>query len=194
MQLSEMVGMQLSCLKHQTVMPPTQVRFPSAARDFSPRVDFQCRLSYMYPYIPCVQSHAITSVCTLKILQSMSEFGGFGNTKTFSMHSRLSSVTLSQLAFPGESNPNFPWEKSHWDNTVVKSKKQKFQLWNASNYAITISSRKKNQPSISSQSILLFFLLSTRNSISLLRKAALQSRSSRLLKSFLTTRVFTSQN
>ena len=30
-----------------------------------------------------------------------------------------------QLAFPRESNPNFPWEKSHWDNTVVKSKKKK---------------------------------------------------------------------
>ena len=23
---------------------------------------------------------------------------------------------------PRKSNPNFPWEKSHWDNTVVKSK------------------------------------------------------------------------
>ena len=31
-------------------------------------------------------------------------------------------VRLSQLAFPGESNPNFPWEKSHWGNTVVKKK------------------------------------------------------------------------
>ena len=38
------------------------------------------------------------------------------------MHRRLGSATLSQLAFPGENNPNFPWEKSHWDNTVVKSK------------------------------------------------------------------------
>ena len=34
-------------------------------------------------------------------------------------------VTLSQLAFPGESNLNYPWEISHWDNTVVKSKKVK---------------------------------------------------------------------
>ena len=39
------------------------------------------------------------------------------------MPRRLGSATLSYLAFPGESNPNFPWEKSHWDNTVVKSKK-----------------------------------------------------------------------
>ena len=35
------------------------------------------------------------------------------------MHRRLGSATLSQLAFHGESKPIFPWEKSHWDNTVV---------------------------------------------------------------------------
>ena len=40
------------------------------------------------------------------------------------MHRRLGmgSTTLSQLAFLREGNPNFPWEKSYWDNTVVKSK------------------------------------------------------------------------
>ena len=37
------------------------------------------------------------------------------------MHIRLGSATLSQVAFPVESNPNFPWEKSHWNDTVVKS-------------------------------------------------------------------------
>ena len=47
----------------------------------------------------------------------------YGNNKTPSMHWRLGSAALSQLAFPGESNQNFPWEKSHWDNTVVKSEK-----------------------------------------------------------------------
>ena len=36
------------------------------------------------------------------------------------MHPSLGSMTLSQLAFPGEGNLNFPWEKSHWDNTAVK--------------------------------------------------------------------------
>ena len=45
--------------------------------------------------------------------------------KTPNMHRRLGSATLSHLAFPGKGNPNFPWEKSHWDNTVVKSKKKK---------------------------------------------------------------------
>ena len=40
-------------VEHRTVTPLTQVRFPDTARDFSPRVNFQCRLSYMHPYIPC---------------------------------------------------------------------------------------------------------------------------------------------
>ena len=40
-------------VEHQTVTPPTQVRFPGAARDFSPRVNFQCRLSYGVRAPPC---------------------------------------------------------------------------------------------------------------------------------------------
>ena len=41
------------------------------------------------------------------------------------MYRRLGGATLSQLAFPEESNPIFPWEKSQWNNTVVKSKSKK---------------------------------------------------------------------
>ena len=43
------------------------------------------------------------------------------------MHPRLDSVTLSQLAFPGEGNPNFPWEKSDRGNAVIKSKSKKLK-------------------------------------------------------------------
>ena len=43
----------------------TRVRVPRAARDFSPRVSFQCRLWCLYS--PRVQSHASTSARTLKI-------------------------------------------------------------------------------------------------------------------------------
>ena len=43
----------------------------------------------------------------------------YRHTKPPSMHCRLGNATLSQLAFSEKSNPNFPWEKSHWDNTVV---------------------------------------------------------------------------
>ena len=49
----------------------------------------------------------------------------YGNAKTPSTHCRLGSATLLQLAFPRESNPNFLWEKSNRDNTVVKKKKKK---------------------------------------------------------------------
>ena len=52
----------------------------------------------------------------------------YGNTKTPSVHRKLGSATLSQLACPGESNPNFPWEKSKWDNTVVKKSRKKSGL------------------------------------------------------------------
>ena len=45
--------MQLSWLEHQTVMPLMQGQFPSAARDFLPRVNFQCRLSISVRKPPC---------------------------------------------------------------------------------------------------------------------------------------------
>ena len=44
------------------------------------------------------------------------------------MHHKLGSMTLLQLTFLGESYPHFLWEKSQWDNTVVKKKKdEKFK-------------------------------------------------------------------
>ena len=83
-----------------------QNQFSGAARDFSPWVNFQCRLRYNVCTPPW-------SVHTLKILWSMSSPMDYGNTHTqkkkhISMHCRLGNATLSQLAFPGESNPNFP--------------------------------------------------------------------------------------
>ena len=47
------VGMKLSWSEHRTGAPLTQVRFPGAARDFSPRVNFYCRLSYGVRTPPC---------------------------------------------------------------------------------------------------------------------------------------------
>ena len=41
----------------------------------------------------------------------------YGNTKTTGVRRRLGGATQTQLAFPGESNPNFPREKSQWDDT-----------------------------------------------------------------------------
>ena len=36
-------------------------------------------------------------------------------------------TTLLQLAFLGESDPDFPWEKFHWDNKVYQKKKKSVQ-------------------------------------------------------------------
>ena len=77
----------------------------------------------------CAQSHAVTSVCTLKTRGPCQSSVDQGNAKTPSMHPRLGSATLLQLAFPGEGNPNFPWEKSHWDNTVVNGNSKNKKPW-----------------------------------------------------------------
>ena len=82
-----------------------QVQFPGAARDLSPSVNFQCRLSYgVNTPVNCSQRLSLVD---------------YENAKTSSMHHRLGSATLLQLAFPGKNDLNFLWEKSHWDNTVV---------------------------------------------------------------------------
>ena len=41
------------------------------------------------------------------------------------MFCRLGSATLSELYFPGRSDPNFPWDGAQWDNTVAKRKKER---------------------------------------------------------------------
>ena len=75
----------------------------------------QCRLSYGVPTPPC--AIASCSPCQSSV--------DCGNTKTPSMHHRLGRATLSQLAFSGETNPNFPREKSYWADTVVKKVEKK---------------------------------------------------------------------
>ena len=45
-------------VEHRTGTPLIQVRFPGVARDFSPRVNFHCRFSYVCPYTPlCNRLH-----------------------------------------------------------------------------------------------------------------------------------------
>ena len=52
--------------ERKTSTPLRQVRFPVAARDFSPsQISVQTLLRC--PCSPCVQSHPLISVCTLKI-------------------------------------------------------------------------------------------------------------------------------
>ena len=63
-------------VEHRTTTPPTQVRFPGAARDFFlPESTFSAD-SLTVSVRPRAQSHAFISVRTSKIPWSMSEFGG----------------------------------------------------------------------------------------------------------------------
>ena len=89
-------------VQHQTGMPLTQVRFPCALRDCSPRVNFQCRLSYGVRTPPCaiaciyICEHVKDPVVYVRgrlIMEAL---------EAPNMHCRLSSATLSQLAFPGK--------------------------------------------------------------------------------------------
>ena len=49
---------------------------PRCGKGFSSQSQLSVQILLRCPYNPRVQSHALTSVCTLKILWSMSEFGG----------------------------------------------------------------------------------------------------------------------
>ena len=62
---------------------------------------------------PRVQSHAFTSGTCSRSRSPCQKSVDYENTETPNMHPRLGSATLLQLAFPGETNPKFPWEKSH---------------------------------------------------------------------------------
>ena len=74
------------------------------------------------PLCNCMHLHLCARLRSRNPCQSSVDYR---NTKTPSMHRRLGRATLSQPAFPGEGNPNFLWEKSHWDNTVVKEKSKR---------------------------------------------------------------------
>ena len=112
-------------------MRPTQVPFPGAARDFSPRVNFQCRLSYGVHTPPC----AIACIYIYEPIKDPVVHVRVWWIKETLTHpacrlDRLDSTTLSQLAFPREGNLNFPGEKSHWDYTVVKKKSKGYsECW-----------------------------------------------------------------
>ena len=114
-------------------MSLTQVLFLSAARDFSPRVSFQGRLSYVCPYAPvCINIcvHVKDSVGHVRVCW-------INETLKHPAHTVGWVARLLQLAFPGESNLNFPWEKSQWNIglqasynlTLLMCKKIKKQIW-----------------------------------------------------------------
>ena len=57
-----------SLVEYWAVTPLMQVRFPGLARDFSPQSQLSVQTLLRVSVHPCVQSHALTSIHTLKIL------------------------------------------------------------------------------------------------------------------------------
>ena len=81
----------------------TRARVPCAARDFSPRADFQCRLSYGVRTAPvCNQSHASTSVCTLTIPNSGSHTTVWIRENTHTLIGMGSAALAAVVPYPGK--------------------------------------------------------------------------------------------
>ena len=75
-------------------------------------VNFQCRLSDGVCTPPC--TIACINICA-HVKDPVVHIRAWWIMETL----KHPACTLSQLAFPGENNPNFPREKSQWRNSVV---------------------------------------------------------------------------
>ena len=104
------VGDVAQLVQRRTGTPLAQVRLPGAAGDFSPRVNFQCRLSYGVRTPPCAS--ACIDICA--------------HVKDPVVHVRVRWImetvkhpacTVGWQRDPRDSNPNFSRKKSQWDRT-----------------------------------------------------------------------------
>ena len=93
------VGNVAQLVENQIGMPPTQVQFPGAGRDFSPRVNLKCRLSYGIHTPLCAIT--CTYICPCQSLVD------YGNTKAPCMQRTLGSKTVT-AGFPMGRQPEFP--------------------------------------------------------------------------------------
>ena len=94
---------------------------PQCGKGFFSQSQLSVQTLLRCPYTPCAIACINICVHVKDPVLHVRVRWMHGNTKTPSMHSRFGSTTLSQLASPGESNPNFPWEEFYWDHTVVQS-------------------------------------------------------------------------
>ena len=69
-------------VEHRTGTSLTQIRFPGAARDFSPSVKFQCRLSYSVRTPPCANACIYICAHFKDPLVHVKSSLGYGITKT----------------------------------------------------------------------------------------------------------------
>ena len=101
---------------------------PRCGKRFFSRSQLAVQTLLRCPYAP-VRKHMPLHLCARQRFQSACQSSmDYGNTKTTSMNRGLGNATLSPLAFPGEGNPIFPWEKSHLDNTFLKGKNKSKRL------------------------------------------------------------------
>ena len=106
-------------LQHQISMLQRQVWLPSVARGiFLPGSIFSADC-YVCLYTPCAT--ACNNIC-VHVKDPVVHVRVWWIRETLKHPDCTVSWAgrLLQLAFPKESNPNFPQEKSHQDNTVVK--------------------------------------------------------------------------
>ena len=107
-------GVVAQLIERRTGTLPTQIRFPGAARDFSPGVNFRCRFSYGLRTSPCAIACIYICAHVKDPIVHVRVSVGYGNTKSPSMHRRLGSATLSQLASQGEKTRISNWENPIW--------------------------------------------------------------------------------
>ena len=110
-----------SWLEQRTGTQPTQVRFPGAARDFSPNVNFQCRLCHGVRTPPC----AIAYINTFAHVKDLVVHVRVRWTMETIEHPACNAGCVARLfcswLSPGKKHPEFPYGRSpKWDSTVVK--------------------------------------------------------------------------
>ena len=98
-------------------------RHAAAAKEFSLRDKFQCRLLRCAIACICICAHVKDPVVHVRVRWIMETLKH--PACTVGWVARLCRSWLSPL----EGNPNFPWEKSHWDNTVLKVQSKVKRLW-----------------------------------------------------------------
>ena len=106
--------------EHRTVTPLRLVGFPGAARDFSPRINFQCRLSYGVRTSPC-------AIACINICAHVKDAVVYVRVRWIMETLKYPACTVRWVArpcrswlSPGKGTRISQWEKSQWDNTVVK--------------------------------------------------------------------------
>ena len=108
-------------IERRTGTPLRQVRFLGAARDFSPRVHFRCRLSYGVRTLPC-------AIACFKLCAHVKDLVDHVRVRWIMETLKHSACTVGWVArlcrswlSPGKSKPLFPWEKSQRDNTDTRN-------------------------------------------------------------------------